>query len=316
MGDTLVERRTAGGPPGAAGRLLSDLLARCAFPAGEPGPLPLAVSGGADSLALLVLARSAGLEATAIHVDHGLRSGSAAEAEVVSAAAERYGAGFETRTVRVDRGPDLEARARRARYAALPADVLTGHTMDDQAETVLLNVLRGAGLDGLAGMRPAAPGRPRRPLLGVRRAETEALCRAVGLRPVRDPTNDDRRFRRNRIRAEVLPYLSEVAGRDLVPVLARQAELIRADGDLLDELSGDIDPTDARSLNAAPVALARRAVRRWLRFAEGADPEAHPPSAEEVSRVLAVASGAVRGCELAGGRRVRRHAGRLSVAAR
>ncbi|MCB1016512.1 MAG: 7-cyano-7-deazaguanine synthase, partial [Acidimicrobiales bacterium] len=92
-----------------------------------------AVSGGPDSLALLALAVAAGLEVTAVHVDHGLRPGSGREAEVVEAAAERFGARFSARRVTVVEGPNLEARARAARYAALPPDACTGHTADDQA---------------------------------------------------------------------------------------------------------------------------------------------------------------------------------------
>ena len=138
---------------GGAGEWLAAVLTRCEFPPPASGPVHLAVSGGPDSMALMVLARAAGLHGTAVHVDHGLRYGSAAEASVVSEAACRLGFDFSAVRVDVAPGPDLEARARRSRYGALPAGVLTGHTMDDQAETVLLNVLRGAGIDGLAGMR-------------------------------------------------------------------------------------------------------------------------------------------------------------------
>ena len=137
-----------------------------------------------------LLAAAAGCTVTAYHVDHGLRPGSAAEAEVVAKAAAGVGARFEARTVVVAPGPNLEARARAARFAALPAGVATGHTMDDQAETVLLHVLRGAAADGLGGMAPG----PHHPLLGLRRAETHALCRAAGLQPVADPSNEDAAF--------------------------------------------------------------------------------------------------------------------------
>jgi tRNA(Ile)-lysidine synthase len=275
----------------------------------------LAVSGGPDSLALLVLAVRSGLEVVAIHVDHGLRAGSDAEAEVVAAAAARYGAGFETRSVTVAPGPDLEARARLARYRALPEGVLTGHTMDDQAETVVLAFLRGAALDGLSGMRCGPQGRVRRPLLGLRRAETAALCTSEGLIPVQDPSNGDPRFRRNRVRAELLPIMSEVAERDVVPVLARQAQLLASDAEFLEGLSSKLDPTDARAVRGAPVPLARRAVRRWLRSAVAfPDEETHPPSAAEVARVLTVAGGGAQACELAGGRRIERRKGLLRVA--
>ena len=140
--------------------LVAELLGRCTFPA--PGTaLRCAVSGGADSSALLVLATAAGCSVTAYHVDHGLRPGSAGEAQVVAATAARFGAGFERRTVHIAGSANVEARARAARYAALPAGTCTGHTADDQAETMLINLLRGASTSGLAGIRPS----PQRPLL-------------------------------------------------------------------------------------------------------------------------------------------------------
>jgi tRNA(Ile)-lysidine synthase len=266
------------------------------------------VSGGADSLALLALAVEAGCVVTAVHVDHGLRPGSDREAEVVRAAAERLGAAFRSERVSVEPGPNVEARARAARYAALPPGALVGHTADDQAETVLLNLVRGAALDGLAGMDPA-----RRPLRRLRRFETRALCLALGLDPVVDPSNHDPAYRRNRVRHELIPLLSAVAARDVVPVLARQADLARDDMVLLDELAVAVDPTDARALAAAPAALARRAVRSWLRTAGPGGPEQHPPDAAAVARVLAVARGEAVACELAGGWRVARTAGRLRL---
>lgn len=287
--------------------LLDRLAARCDFP--PPGhAVTCAVSGGADSLALLALAAHAGCRVTAVHVDHGLRPGSAAEAEVVRRAAERFGAAFRAESVRVPPGPNLEARARAARYAVLPPDVLTGHTADDQAETVLLNLLRGAGLDGLAGMDPA-----RRPLRRLRRRETRALCEALELSPVADHTNVDPAFRRNRVRHELIPLLDDIAGRDVVPVIARQADLLRDDAALLDELAAELDPRDARALAAAPPALARRAVRRWLREAGPGGEERHPPDAAATERVLSVARGEAVACEVAGGWRVARSRGRLRL---
>jgi tRNA(Ile)-lysidine synthase len=292
---------------------VAGLLRRCAFP-GPGASVACAVSGGPDSLSLLILARAAGLAATAVHVDHGLRDGSAGEAGVVRAAAGRLGAGFSAVRVVVSHGPNLEARAREARYGALPPGVLTGHTADDQAETVLVNLLRGASADGLAGMRPARangerPGAPVRPLLALRRHETAALCRHVGFEPVHDPSNHDRRFLRNRVRHELLPLLAELSGRDPVPLLCRQAALMADEAQLLDELSARLDPTDARALVGAPPALARRALRTWLRGPAGHS--GHPPPAADIERVLAVARGEVVACEVAGGIRIARTGGRL-----
>ncbi|MEA2932235.1 MAG: tRNA(Ile)-lysidine synthase, partial [Actinomycetota bacterium] len=237
------------------------------------------MSGGADSLALLVLAVAAGCVATAVHVDHGLRAGSAAEADVVRDVADAVGAAFRGERVVVAPGPNLEARARAARYQVLPDDVLTGHTADDQAETVLLNLVRGAGLDGLAGIAPG----PRHPILGLRRHQTHGLCLALGLAPVDDPSNADPAHRRNRVRHELMPLLDAVAERDVAAVLARQAPLLRDEAELLDGLAAALDPADARTVAAAPVALARRALRRWL--TAGCE---HPPEAATVERVLAV----------------------------
>jgi tRNA(Ile)-lysidine synthase len=283
----------------------AELLARCTFP--DPGsPLVCGVSGGADSLALLVLAVAAGCEVTAVHVDHGLRPGSATEADVVRAAAERYGAAFRAEVVAVEAGSNLEARARAARHAALGPEAALGHTADDRAETVLVNLLRGAGLDGLAGIRPG----PRHPILALRRAETVALCRAEGLQPVADPSNDDPAFLRNRVRHEVLPLLAEVAGRDLVPVLDRQADLVADVADHLRAEADGLDVTDARALRAVPDAVARVAVREWLRADHV---ERHPPDAATVERVLAVARGESTATDVGRGRRVERSQGRLRL---
>lgn len=280
------------------------LLARCRFPpAGTE--VTCAVSGGADSSALLVLATAAGCDATAVHVDHGLRPGSADEARVVEALAARLGARFRSVTVEVPEGPDLEARARDARRAVLPPGTLYGHTADDQAETVLLRLLRGTGPAGLAGMRADT-----HPLLGLRRHETVALCAALGIEVVEDPTNVDARFTRNRVRHEVLPLLSEVAGRDVVPLLCRTAELAAEQADLLDDLAGGLDPTDARALAAAPRPLATAALRRWWTEVTGTG---HPPDAAAVRRMLDVVAGRAVGCDVAGGWSLRRTEGRLRL---
>jgi tRNA(Ile)-lysidine synthase len=227
-------------------------------------------------------------------------------ADVVAAAAERYGAAFRAEAVQVAPGPNLEARARHARLAVLGPDAALGHTADDRAETVLVNLLRGAGLDGLAGIRPG----PRHPLLALRRADTEALCAAEGLHPVDDPTNDDPAFVRNRVRHEVLPLLADVAGRDLVPVLARQADLLGEVADRLRVEAGGLDVTDARAVRDADPVLAGVAIREWLRSDH---PDRHPPDAATVARVLSVARGEAVATDVGRGRRVRRSHGRLAL---
>ena len=293
--------RRAGTDGGAVS--VGALLPRCSFPP-RGAVLHCAVSGGADSSALAVLAVAAGCEVTLWHVDHQLRAGSAQEGEVVERLAARLGVNVRRVTAEVGVGPNLEARARRARYAALPAGVATGHTADDQVETMIVNLLRGTGVDGLAGMRPGSA----HPILGLRRAETQSLCVAEEIDTVQDPTNVDPRFVRNRVRAEVLPLLAEVAGRDIVPILCRQAGHLRAVSELLATLAEAIDPTDVRALRAAPAPVAAVAVRSWL---AKADDEGHPPDAAATAAVLAVVSHRSRKAQVGGGLTVRRHRGHL-----
>ena len=281
--------------------LVSDLLSRCTFPLPSTA-VDCAVSGGADSVALMVLACVANLNVTAWHVDHGLRENSPTEAALVAQLATQLGAQFESRTVTVEQGANTEARAREARYAVLPPGVMTGHTADDQAETILINLLRGSGTRGLAGMQPTT----QRPLLHIRRSDTQALCDALGIAVFHDPSNNDERFQRNRIRHEVLPLMESLAKRDLVPVLTRQADLLRDDDDLLNELAAALDPTDALALASAPIALARRAIRSWL---------TNPlvPDSATVERVLEVARGSTLACDIGLGRQVRRSQQQLRI---
>jgi tRNA(Ile)-lysidine synthase len=290
-----------------AAALIEELLDRCAFPApGDVGPegVVAAVSGGADSLCLLVLARAAGLDVTAVHVDHGLRPGSEREADAVAAAAGRFGARFRAETVAVEPGPDLEQRARIARREVLGPDAMTGHTADDQAETVLLNLLRGAGPAGLGAMAPG----PVHPILALRRAETEELCRVLHLDPVVDPTNTEPRFRRNRIRHELLPLLADIADRDPVPLLNRTAAVAREMQADVEALAAGVDPTDTAALARLPVSVANAALRRWL-----VDDLGHPPSQAELARVMAVVRHEAVACELPGRRRVARRGGVLRI---
>ena len=264
-----------------------------------------AYSGGPDSTALVALALRHGLDVTAHHVDHGIRATSADEAEHARSTAEHLGARFVLHRADVATGPNLEARARDARRAVLPPEAMTGHTMDDQAETLLIRLLRGSGTTGLAAMRHDE----RHPLLALRRADTEAVCAELGIEPIRDPTNDDRELWRSRVRHALVPLAADIAGRDVVPILARTAELLADDDALLDRQATAIDPTDAKAVAAADPVLARRALRRWL------SDDGYPPDAAAIERVLAVARGEAAACELPGGRRVERSRQRFRIVA-
>jgi tRNA(Ile)-lysidine synthase len=242
--------------------------------------LLVACSGGADSLALafgaLRAATASSRQLSAMVVDHGLQSGSAAVAE--RARDQLGGLGILDVVIsRVDVGSGRggpEAAARQARYAALGAEADTrqatiwlAHTMDDQAETVLLGLARGSGPRSLTGMA-ARSGRLVRPLLGLRRSVTERACAELGLEPWRDPHNADRRFARVRVRSTVLPTLEAQVGPGTVEALARTAALLRDDAELLDQLAAAADPgtdtLDCTSLLALPRALRTRVLRRWL----------------------------------------------------
>lgn len=294
----------AEGVPDRADPVLAGLLARCTFP---PGPLDLAVSGGPDSTALLALAVAHGARVVAHHVDHGLRPGSDEEADVVAGLCRRWGAGFRSHTATVADGGDLESRCRAARRAVLPPGCLTGHTADDQAETVLLRLLRGTGPVGLSAMSPDT-----HPLLALRRADTVALCAHLGVTPLRDPTNDWPRFTRNRVRHEVLPLLSEVAGRDVVPLLARTAELAAGQSRVVAALAAGIDPLDAARVAGSPPPVAAAALRGLWHERTGGLP---PPDRAAVDRMLEVASGSRRACDVARGWRLSRSRGRLRLSA-
>lgn len=240
-----------------------------------PGGAPwcTALSGGADSLALT--AAAAELRATtALIVDHGLQPDSAEIAARARQQALDLGC-VEARVLAVTVGSagGPEAAARSARYAALDAargeaPVLLGHTLDDQAETVLLGLGRGSGARSLAGMRPfhAPWGRP---LLGIRRADTERACAELGMTPWRDPHNADPRFTRVRLRTEVLPLLDEVLGGGVADALARTAAALREDNDTLDAAAAAVDLGAGPDLDVAavadlPVGIRRRVLRRWL----------------------------------------------------
>lgn len=281
--------------------LISELQAKCAFPPPKT-EVDCAVSGGADSLALLLLAVDAGLEVTVWHVDHGLRPDSAHEGEMVSEVAKSMGVKSHCLQAFVEDGPNLEARARDARRSVLPPQILTGHTADDQAETVLLNLLRGSGVQGSSGI-----GEPtRRPLLNLRRSETKKLCALEKLEPVDDPMNLDPRFTRNRLRNEVIPLLAEVAGRDPVPLLARHAYLAYEATGILSDLIEGLDITQVKSVKKVPDPVVRLAIQDWLTGNLG-----FPADSASVNRVFQIVRGEIRGTEIPGGFRVDRSEGKV-----
>ncbi len=206
------------------------------------------VSGGADSVALLTtlvtLAPSLRLDLHVLHVDHQLRPASGDDATFVQRLGERLGVPVTVERVHVASGGSVEAAARAARHAALErvarqleaARIALGHTADDQAETVLMRVLEGAGLRGLAAI-PATRGRIIRPLIAVRRRDVEAALRAAGIAWIEDPTNRDPKFLRNRLRHEVLPQLASACDTDVVPALVRTAGFAREAIEALDQLA-------------------------------------------------------------------------------
>lgn len=242
----------------------------------------MALSGGADSLAL-TSAAAAIRPTTALVVDHGLQSGSGGVAETARRQALALGC-VDARVLRVTvSGPGgPEGRARRARYDALDGardgmPVLFAHTLDDQAETVLLGLGRGSGARSIAGMRVSDP--PwHRPLLGIRRADTEAVCSELGIDPWDDPHNRDRRFTRVRLRSEILPLLEDALGGGVAEALARTAAALREDNDSLDAFATQLlhaareDDGTVRvdAVASSPAALRRRTIRAWL-LAGGAE---------------------------------------------
>jgi tRNA(Ile)-lysidine synthase len=261
--------------PGAVATLQAAVAAFVMDHAADDERWCVALSGGADSLALTAVA-AATKPTTALIVDHRLQPGSGQVAATARDQALALGC-VDAQVLCVDVGTTggPEAAARSARYRALDdargdAAVLLAHTLDDQAETVLLGLGRGSGSRSIAGMRPCDP--PwYRPLLGVRRVITHAACEELGLTPWQDPHNSDRRFTRTRLRTEVLPLLEDVLGGGVAEALARTATALREDTDTLDELAGQAlaevgtgGALDTARLAVLPEAVRRRVIRGWL----------------------------------------------------
>jgi tRNA(Ile)-lysidine synthase len=280
------------------------------------------VSGGVDSLALLTAAAEVARERVGVaSIDHGLRAASVGEVESVRRLAGTLGLSFHTVALGLLPGPGMEARARQARYAALEALravggyawIATAHTREDQAETLLMRLARGAALRGAGAIRARA-GHVVRPLLAVGRADVEAYVAAKGLVPVRDPSNVDVSLLRARVRSGVLPALVAAAGPASLKNLANFAARAAEDEALLAEqaslaldrarVEGGLDAVALRSLRPP---LRRRALVAWLQDA------GVPPSATLLSQVEAALQ---RGghCGLPGRRLLRCEGGLLRVA--
>ena len=251
------------------------------------GPVLVGLSGGADSLALAAAvvfeAPMAGAMASAVVIDHGLQDGSDRVAARAAAAAEELG--LPARVIRVEVGTEggPEAAARDARRTALleaakdagAQAIMLAHTLDDQAETVLVGLARGSGAASLGGMSPDREEegiRILRPLLGVRRGATRAACAAEGLPVWEDPHNLDRRFLRVRVRQDVMPLLESELGPGVAEALARTSDQLREDAaafaDMIDETIEDIVEhaeagiaVSVPALAANPPALAHRIIR-------------------------------------------------------
>jgi tRNA(Ile)-lysidine synthase len=294
------------------------------------------VSGGPDSTCLLYalwhLRRLFGLRLSVVHVDHRLRHGSERDAAYTRRLSTRLGVPFHLRVAegRPGRGVSEEAWATAVRDSAIEEVrgavgarvVAEGHTLDDQAETVLLNLIRGGGLEAIAGLWPA--GSRVQPLIDVGRPDVEAFCRALHLRPRRDPTNRDLGKLRNAVRHEVLPAIARATGRDARAPIARSAALLRADREqlyapALAAMERVVTPSegevhlDAAALGALPGPVASRVVRLALYELSGPD-DAAPPSRGAVEAVLDLARGRPgRRRDLSAGLNARRHREYVSV---
>ena len=226
------------------------------------------LSGGADSLALMAALVAEGHDVLALCVDHGLQDGSRAQAERAAEQARKLGA--RARVLNVEAGAtgqkSMEAAARVARYRALAAacadeglEVAVAHTADDQAETLLLGALRGR-VAGMSERSEVEGARVVRPLLNVRRADTEGACAELGLSAWQDPQNAETHFRRVALRREVIPQLSRIIGGDAVPALAQAA----GDAALDDAALRTPPTTDCADLAAMAEPRRRRAIAAWL----------------------------------------------------
>jgi tRNA(Ile)-lysidine synthetase-like protein len=290
--------------------------------AGLPRALLVAVSGGVDSVALLHALAATGHRPVVLHFDHGWRAESGVDADFVCDLARKHGLKYLGGKMREYTGKQREADARTARYAFFAkiarrlkiADLILAHTADDQVETFLLQLLRGAG-SSARGMDPLARRDGlvlHRPWLGVWKKEIIAYARNNKLGWREDETNADTRHRRNRIRHRLLPYLQRQFSRQVAENLLRAAEIARAESEWLDSLCGKFPgerELSVKALRAMPLAQQRRVLLRWLQ-ARGV-PDISFADVEATRGLLERAIPAK--INLSGGRFARRRAGKIFV---
>jgi tRNA(Ile)-lysidine synthase len=289
----------------AATRRLTELAkvatAKLRLPA---GPVTVALSGGADSAALAYLCAGSSREMGLVHVDHGLPA-SQRLAEAAKSIATALATPLETVSVVVEEGPSPEERAREARYQVFDTrdqTVLTGHTQDDNAETILINLIRGTGPAGLTGIPYHRPPNTYRPMLSISRSETRELAALAGLAFFDDPMNDDFALARNRVRHQVLPLLAEMNPR-IVESLARTATAVDRDHAFLDSLvpeTGESAGVPTALALTLPRPVADRLLQRILLESDVG------VTADRMQRVWSVVTGETESQDLTGGRRVTR----------
>lgn len=296
----------------AATRRLKELISATLPKLDLPdGPVVVALSGGADSASLAFLAREAGHQPKAIHIDHQLPA-SALMSGAAREIADTLGVPLDIQRVVVGDGPSPEDQARVARYEALTrarGPILTGHTRDDSLETMLINLIRGTGPSGLLGIPRFRPPHIHRPMLEVTRSETREMATLAGLAFVDDPMNQDSSLTRTRVRLEVMPLLREINPR-VEAALARTAATLGRDAEYLDRQTPRFDDSQAVPASVVlslPRALADRVLHDVLERS-GVD-----PTADRIERMRAVAQGQSDRQDLADGRVVVRRGAMLVI---
>jgi tRNA(Ile)-lysidine synthase len=280
-------------------KLVSAALPHLEMP---DGPSVVALSGGADSAALALLAREAGHPVRAVHVDHGFGA-SPTLRDAAAAIAGELDLPLRVVAVTVEEGPSPEGQARDARYSVLTEldePVVTGHTRDDSVETMLINLARGTGASGLVGIPRFRPPNIHRPMLAVTRSTTREIATLAGLRFVDDPMNETLSLTRNRVRLQVLPLLREL-NPQVEAALARTAATLERESEYLEHLAGEHGGTRTVPMavvTTLPRVVADRVLRRLL---EATNLE---PTSDRIERMWSVASGESQRQQLADGKTV------------